>query len=494
MERLDAGTTPAGTLIGASAPDGTGIVHLGLGSFHRAHLAVHTARALAVEQGPWGIHGFANRSARVVEALRAQDHRYAVLQLSQDGTSAGVVDVHRATGVLAAEPEAFIRSLARPEHRILSLTVSEVGYSLAVGGGLDLDDPGIRADLAAPHEPRTAIGLIARGLVERSASGAPITVLSCDNLQSSGRTTERAITEFLQASGADADALDYVARHVAFPNAMVDRIVPATTPATVADVERLLGVHDAAPVPAEAFSMWVLEDRFAAGRPAWHAAGATMSDEVEAYELVKLRLLNGSHSLIAYLGGLSGAPTIVESFAQPWVRDAVLELIRCDYLPTITLPEGLDVDEYVASLVARWSNAPLRDLTARVGSGGSTKLLQRVPAPAVQTLDAGRTPHLLALTTAAWIACVAPPSGFEPGPVAADMVEPAREQLAAATRGAATAREHALAALDAGVLPASLAARAPFRERVAELVETIARHGARAAAEDALRASAEEAR
>lgn len=488
MQHLKAGTAND-AIIGASAPDETGIVHLGLGNFHRAHAAVHTANALAAEAGPWGIHGFANRSARIVEAMRAQDHRYSVLELSERGERAGVVDVHRAAGIAAEDPDAFVAAVAKPGHRILTLTISEVGYSRSSRtGALDTDLSDVRADIADPASARSAVGLIARGLVERSTHGEPFTVLSCDNLQSAGRATRQVVTEFLQASGARDDVLAYVADRVSFPNAMVDRIVPATTPETSDAVARLLGVQDRCPVRAEEFSMWVLEDSFAGGRPAWDRAGAIMTDEVEAYELVKLRLLNGSHSLMAYLGALDGRESIAAAFAEPFVREAVLAGIRDDYLPSIALPTGFDPDEYIASLTSRWSNAPLGDRTSRVGSDGSTKLLQRVPEPAEQALAADRVPQHLALTVAAWICCVAPPSGFDPGRIAAEMQEPARDRLGEATRGATGPRAHARAVLAGGFLPDSLVQHSAFVDRVADLVDAIVRDGVRAAAAEAAQA------
>ena len=313
-------------------------------------------------------------------------------------------------------------------------------------------------------------------------------MLSCDNLQSNGDVTRSVLTEFLHASAASDDVLNFVANHVTFPNSMVDRIVPATTAATIADVGELIGVDDRCPVPAEDFTMWVLEDDFAAGRPAWDRVGAVMSDEVEAYELVKLRLLNGSHSLIAYLGILDGRATIADAWAQDFVRDAVRTCIATDYLPTIALPHGFDVDAYLDSLSHRWANAALGHRTSQVGTDGSVKLLQRIPEPALMALRDGRIPHLLALTVAGWIATVAPPPGYDPGRYAAEVREPARDRLSQATLGASGVREHAMAVLHNGFLPDDLTAHAAFTDRVADLVTTIVHGGIRAAAREAAQA------
>jgi fructuronate reductase len=489
MPRLSRQTTPKDALLGASAGSATGIVHLGLGNFHRAHAAAYTAQALASEPGDWGIHGFANRSHDVVTAMRAQDGCYSILELSERGRSAAVVDVHRGLGVLADEPDAFISAVAAPANRILTLTVSEVGYCRSPRNGhLDLDLDDVRADLADPAHPRSTIGLIARGLAVRAADGTPMTVLSCDNLQSNGHVTRAVLTEFLHASSASDDVLNFVRDHVTFPNSMVDRIVPSTTSRTVAAVGELLGVDDRCPVPAEDFTMWVLEDDFAAGRPAWDRAGAVMSDEVEAYELVKLRLLNGSHSLIAYLGILDGRATIADAWEQSFVRDAVNACITEEYLPTIPLPRAFDVDAYLDSLSHRWANAALGHRTSQVGTDGSVKLLQRVPEPALIALHDGRTPHFLALTVAGWIASVAPPAGFDPGPHADEIREPARARLAEVTRGASGPRDHAMAVLRSGFMPDDLVAHDAFTDRVADLVAIIVRSGIRAAVQDAVQA------
>ena len=233
--------------------------------------------------------------------------------------------------------------------------------------------------------------------------------------------------------------------------------------------------------------MWVMEDKFAAGRPAWeHADGVAFTDEVGKYELVKLRLLNGSHSLISYLGALDGRETIPASRTQPFVEECVRAALYDEYLPSIDLPSGFDPDAYIAQLFVRWTNFALGDKTARVGSDGSAKLLQRIPTPAIRLLEKGIMPQQMALTAAAWIACVCPPRGFDPGPIAHEMVEPKREALASATVDAADVREHVDAIMGGGFLPDELTRYEAFSRRVAELVEIIVRKDVRAAAADAV--------
>ncbi|HEU0257017.1 MAG TPA: mannitol dehydrogenase family protein [Microbacteriaceae bacterium] len=493
--RLSPENTPDGSLIGAAAPAETGIVHLGLGNFHRAHVAVYTALALQREEGPWGIAGFANRSHRVVDAMRRQGLRYSVLRLSDERRGAGVVAVHRAARVAAEDRGAFVAAVADPDCRILTLTISELGYARSPQTNrLDTAQPDVRADLADPTRPHSTIGMLALALARRSEGGLPLSVLSCDNLQGNGDVTRAMLTEYAALSGLGPDVQRFLATQVTFPNSMVDRIVPATTAAMSDEVERLLGVRDACPVPAEEFSMWVFEDDFAAGRPAWQLAGAIPSDEVHAYELVKLRLLNGSHSLMAYLGALEGCETIADCWAEASIREAVLTGIRLDYLPTITVPTGFDADDYVASLGRRFANRAIAHRTAQVATDGSAKLQQRIPDAAAFALDRGRMPHMLALTVAAWICAAVPPDGFTAGPIAARMREPARDLLAAVTRGAHSPAEHARAVMRGGFFPDLLTRHEAFVDRVAGLVTTIARHGARAAAAEATAAAAHEAR
>jgi fructuronate reductase len=235
--------------------------------------------------------------------------------------------------------------------------------------------------------------------------------------------------------------------------------------------------------------MWVLEDRFAAGRPAWEHGGAIFTADVEPYELLKLRLLNGTHSLIAYLGALDGHATISAAIAQPFVTDAARRVLYDDYLPSVPVPADVDLDAYVAQLFERWGNTALGHRTQQVGSDGSVKLGQRVPEPALLQLRAGRLPHHLALTVAAYLCCLAPPPGFDPGPHAGAMADPARAGLVATRQRSRSSAQFAAAVLDDGLLGRDLAAHSAFAARVAELVDVIGAHGAVTAATEAARAA-----
>ncbi|MCA1188819.1 mannitol dehydrogenase family protein [Saccharopolyspora sp. 6T] len=482
--RLGASTAPAHALLRPAPPERTGIVHLGLGNFHRAHQAVHTARALAHTDGPWGILGVAGNSTSVATAMREQELRYAVLESSPAGSTATVPGVHTGALVAAHEPEAVLDAIAAPDTRIVTITVTERGYTYSPRTrSLDLDSEPVRADLRGDAPPRTTTGRIVRGLQRRMRAGSgPITVLSCDNLGGNGRQTARLVREFTaELPAPEREELQrWTDASVTFPNSMVDRIVPATTDAHRAEVRELLGVRDAVPVPAEPFSMWVLEDDFAAGRPAWERSGVLFADDVEAYELLKLRLLNGTHSLIAYLGALDGCDTIPEAIARPFIAEAADRALRADYLPTLAVPAAVDAEDYIASLFQRWANSALGHRTRQVGSDGSVKLAQRVPDPVLAHLRAGRMPQQLALTVAAYLRCLG--GGADAGPHAAAMSDPARESIVDSMRRGASSKSTVDEVLGRGLLGAELAGHADFTARVAELLDLLVRHGPKAAA------------
>lgn len=490
--RILSRATPA-TTAPLVSPAGAGILHLGLGSFHRAHQAMYTAAAMQRDGGDWGIIGVASRSRTVVDAMHAQDFLYSVATISPAGTSLAIPGVHTDAFVGAAQPERVIAHIADPSIRIVTLTVTENGYSYSPATQhLDLDDPIVRADLqgGAPH---SAIGQLARGLQARAAAGGePLSVLSCDNLSTNGKHTEKLVREFLHAlpSGEASDTLAFLDRAVTFPSSMVDRIVPSTTAALRDEVATLLGAQDAIPVPGEPFTMWAIEDRFAGGRPAWEAGGAVFTDEVGRYEQMKVRLLNGTHSLIAYLGALRGVGTIPEAIGDDRIADAARTVMRSEYEPSVDVPSGVDIRAYETELFERWGNSALGHRTSQVGSDGSVKLRQRIPEPALLALAQGRMPHLIALTVAGYLSCLAPLDGFDPGVHAASMTDPARERLAGF---ATTARDGAeltrRVVSELQLFGVDLAHEDAFIARAGELVDTIRRHGVDAAISEALSAT-----
>ncbi len=485
--------TPA-TAAPLVAPTGSGILHLGLGSFHRAHQAVYTAAALQSAGGDWGIIGVASRSRSIVDALHAQDLLYSVATIAPTSTSLAIPGVHTDAFVGADQPERVVAQIADPSIRIVTLTVTENGYSYsAATQHLDLDDDTVRSDLRG-GPARSTIGQLARGLQARAATGgAPISILSCDNLASNGTHTEKLVREFLhELPGSDgAEALAFLDRAVSFPSSMVDRIVPATTAELRARVSTLLGARDDIPVPAEPFTMWAIEDRFAGGRPAWEAGGAVFTDEVGRYEQMKVRLLTGTHSLIAYLGALSDVGTIPEAIGLDGIERAARAVLRDEYEPSIEVPSGLDVRAYESELFDRWANSALGHRTSQVGTDGSVKLRQRIPEPALRALRLGEMPHLIALTVAGYLSCIAPLPGFDPGRHAAAMTDGARGRLAEYAARARDGRELAQRVIgELQLFGDGLGSQDAFIERVGDLIDIVQRRGVDAAIADAVSASA----
>ena len=381
----------------------TGIVHLGIGAFHRAHQAVMTDTVLAHGDRRWGILGASLRSPETRDALAPQDGLYTVAVRDEQGERLQVVGSVGALVVAPEDPHALLSALASPNVRIVSLTVTEKGYCHAPAtGALDERHPDIVHDLAHPEASRSAPGLIVEALRCRRAAGVPaFTALCCDNLPHNGATLKRVLVRF--ASLRDPDLGRFVEGELRCPSTMVDRIVPATTDADRESIAATLGLEDAWPVLTEPFSQWVIEDDFAAGRPDWDLAGATFVADVAPFELAKLRLLNGSHSTLAYLGYLAGHETVAETMAAPGFAALVRDLMLDEAAPTLPVVPGLDLDRYAASLLARFRNPALRHRTWQIAMDGSQKLPQRLLGTIRDRLAAGAGFDRLALGVAAWM-------------------------------------------------------------------------------------------
>ncbi len=380
----------------------TGIVHLGLGAFHRAHQAVYTEDALEREFGPWGIVGVSLRNPDTRDALQPQGSLYTVATRDGGGDSLRVVGAVKVCMVAPEDPPVLLATMCSPDIRIVSLTITEKGYCHdPATGRLNLKHPDILHDLADPGRPKSAIGFIVEALARRRKAGvAPFTVLSCDNLPHNGALTAGLVAAMAHARDAELGA--WVEAEVAFPSTMVDRIVPATTDDDRALVEAGLGMADAWPVVAEPFKQWVIEDRFTLGRPAWDAVGAEFVADVAPYEMMKLRLLNGSHSSLAYLGYLGGFETIAETVAQPdYARHA--RALMAAAAPTVPVPPGYDLAGYQAQLMQRFANPALKHRTWQIAMDGSQKLPQRLLGTARDLLAKGAPVDRIALGVAAWM-------------------------------------------------------------------------------------------
>jgi len=375
------------------------IVHLGIGAFHRAHQAHYTERC-----GDWAICGVTQRSSDVVGQLVPQDGLYTLVERGRDRTSLRIVGAVREVLFAGADPGVVVRRMADPEVSIVTTTVTEKGYLHdPVRQILRLDDPEIAADLAG-RPPRTVVGQIAAAIAARAVRNAqPLTVLCCDNLPANGVLLGGLVRTFLEHSGHRADVLDWLTEYVAFPSSVVDRITPATTAADRRLVAAELGVRDHGAVVAEPFTQWVIERRFAGARPAWEDAGALLVDDVDPYEQLKLRLLNGSHSALAYLGGLAGYETIAGAIADPSLASFVQSFMRGDVEPTLSVPGGLDVAQYEASVLDRFANPALGHRTRQVAMDGSHKLPQRLLGTIRDRRSAGAEPVFATLVIAAWM-------------------------------------------------------------------------------------------
>jgi len=379
-----------------------GIVHIGIGAFHRAHMASYVDAVLGTDPS-WGIIGANLRRPDTKLALEPQDYLYTVAVRDASGTRTRVVG--SILGIIDASQsaDALIAQMAAPEIRIVSLTVTEKGYCHdGASGALRLDHPDIVRDLANPTSPRSAPGVIVAALQRRRDAGLKgFAVLSCDNLPSNGRVAERVMIEY--ANELDPKLAAWIAANVTFPSTMVDRIVPATTDQDRTDIAALTGLDDAWPVVTEPFSQWVVEDRFVAGRPAWEAHGVQMADDVEPFEHMKLRMLNGSHSTIAYLGLLAGYELVSEAVGDPNIRALLHRLMTDEVIPTLHLP-GVDLHAYRDSLLERFANPALNHRLRQIAMDGSQKLPQRILAPMRDRLAGGLPVNCLTLTVAAWIA------------------------------------------------------------------------------------------
>ncbi|CAB3672340.1 Mannitol 2-dehydrogenase [Achromobacter mucicolens] len=388
---------------------GIGIVHLGLGAFARAHLAaVNDAALRAGASTDWGICGVSLRQTDTRDALAPQDGLYA-LALRDAGASGaprqrlGVIGCLRETLVAPEDPQAVLDRIAAPGTRIVSITVTEKGYCHdPASGRLNPDHPDIVHDLAHPASPRGVIGFLAHGLQRRRAAGlAPVTVMSLDNLPANGHLLRALVLTF--AARLDAGLAEWIASACTFPCSMVDRIVPRTTDADRQEIAAALGVRDAWPVVAEPYLEWVVEDRFVAGRPDWTAGGARFVADAAPFETLKLRMVNGAHSALAYLSVMAGWATVDEAMAQPGMRRFLRALMGQEIEPTLPPLPGLDLAAYGEGLLHRFANPALRHQTRQIAMDGSQKLPQRLLGTVRDRLAVDAPIPGLALAVAGWL-------------------------------------------------------------------------------------------
>ncbi len=380
-----------------------GIVHLGIGAFHRAHQAVYTDDVLALSGGDWRILGVSLRSAGVRDQLNTQQGLYTLVEMDKAGTQYRLVGAISEVLVAPENPQAVLGAMVAESCRIVSLTITEKGYCHdPATGRLNKQHPDILHDLAQPDAPKSALGFIVEALRRRMQNnGSAPTVLCCDNLPSNGATLKQLVIEY--ACERDPALADWIDTQVPFPNTMVDRIVPATRPDDIEQLQKACGYQDLGMVKAERFSQWVIEDDFACGRPEWDKVGATLVTDVEPYELAKLRMLNGTHSALAYLGFLAGYEYVHEVVGNRDFYRFLRQLMVEEIAPTLVAPQGLDLTVYTDDLLERFANPSLMHRTYQIAMDGSQKLPQRLLGTLRDRLAADEGIERLSLAIAGWI-------------------------------------------------------------------------------------------
>ena len=455
----------------------TGIVHLGLGAFARAHLALYTEDA---GEQDWGILGVSLQRPDQRDHLAPQDFLYHALERQPEGNRPRLVTC--LTGVLVApeSPEAVLTAMSAPTTRIVTLTITEKGYCHdPATGKLNWSHPTVLHDLANATAPKGAIGFIVAALDRRRAAGvAPFTVLCCDNLPANGHVVSALVQEFAERLSPDLAA--WIKTEGQFPCSMVDRIVPATTEADIAEVEQLTGVSDAAPVVHEPFRQWVIEDRFVGGiRPNWEAGGAQFVTQVEPFEHMKLRLLNGAHSALAYLGYLGGHETIADTMRDAAYAAFVDRLWRTEIVPVVPPPPETDLLAYVAALTARFSNPAIRHRTWQIAMDGSQKLPQRLLGTIRERRGRNLPLPCLVLVVAGWIRYV---GGIDEHGAPIDVRDPLAEKLRHVQEKASDAESRVRAVIGiTEIFGTDLPNDASFINAVVAAYLTLQAEGARAA-------------
>jgi len=442
-----------------------GIVHFGPGAFHRAHQADYIDRIL-VNDPRWGIAAVSLRSPGTVDALKRQDGLYTLAILDAE-PRLRVLGPHNA--FFGPGEDGAVRALlARPETRFVSSTVTEKGYCLAGDGTLDFDHPDIVHDLSEPDRPKSLIGWLALGLRDRRGAGLPpFTPLCCDNMVANGRKLGAAVAAF--AARLDPELARWISEEARFPNSMVDSITPATDERTRDQVGAQLGLDDSVPVQREAYAAWILEDILPAGSPDLAAAGVVLTDNVAGYELAKLRILNGAHSSLAYLGLLLGHETVADAMNDAALAGFIETLVRSEIIPTIR--PSFDLGAYAEDILQRFRNPAIGHKLSQIAWDGSQKLPYRLLDTIGDALSAGRPIDRLGLPIAAWMLFVERQSR-----AGVHIVDPLASELTTIGRGEAVVEQ--LMALSQ-VFPPELANDERFRSCVMRAAEKMRRAGVR---------------
>lgn len=462
-----------------AARPATGIVHLGLGAFYRAHGAIYIAEAMAKSGGDWGIVGVSLVRPDQRDMLKPQGFAYTAVELGPEGKHNQVITVITDVLVAKEDPSAVLAVMAAPSTKIVSLTVTEKGYCHEPSTGrLNRQHPDILHDLEHPDAPRSTIGFLVRALERRRKAGVkPFTVLCCDNLPNNGKVVRGVVLEF--AEMVDPGLAGWIASEGAFPSTMVDRIVPATKPEDIDALSAETGVLDLSPVMHEPFRQWVVEDNFVDGeRPDLGAVGVELVEDVTPFEHMKLRCLNGTHSSLAYLGYLSGYETIADTVADPDFARFCKGLWAKEIIPVLSAPPGVDLNAYAASLFERYANPAIRHRTWQIAMDGSQKLPQRLLGTIAENLAAGRVPRGLCLAVAGWMRYV---GGIDEKGQQIDVRDPLAAELKSLSDGAGNAEGKVAALLSVSkIFPSDLAADPRFRDALVSSYRGLLTKGAHA--------------
>jgi fructuronate reductase len=456
-------------------PAKTGVLHIGLGAFHRAHQAEFFDRLLRKGHADWGIVAVNLRSPDIVTALREQDMLFTRWTRGAESDNLTINGAMTGCHHLPTEREAVMARFRDPGVRLITVTVSEKGYHCAAGSGaLDEGSAEVRADLAAPDAPCTMPGLLAAGLEARRRAGAgPVTVVSCDNLRSNGRILRAVVLDI--ASRSFPELAPWIAAHVRFPSSMVDGIVPKVRDADRQALAARTGVDDPAVVIAEDYMRWVIEDDFAGDRPPLDAVGVEFVSDAAPYEAMKLLLLNAPHSALAYLGHTAGFAFVHEAMGEPRLAGLLRGLIAEELMPVVPGHGGTGAQDYAARTLPRFANPNIPYTTWQVTTDGSLKLKERVLPAVAHHLAQGREPDRLALVLAAWVRFLT--GRTETGEVY-EIADPMAPELRRRVEAARDTQGLLDGVLSMGrIFPDSIAGHAGFRARVARHLDGIVRRG-----------------
>ena len=450
---------------------GCGIVHIGPGAFHRAHQAHYTEKALTYG-GDWRIHGVSMRSASLKDALGPQDNLYALCIVDNEPET-HIIGAIKTLSTLANDREDIVAALVNKQTKIVTLTVTEKGYCLNAQGHLDTDHPDIKADLVTPETPVSAVGLIVQALAQRKQAGyADITIISCDNVSDNGKKLQKAVSEF--ANKTDESLGQWISENIAFPCTMVDSITPATEDSFKANVATELGLTDNWPIQRESFTQWVVEDNFSGPRPAWDKVGVTFTHNVSFFEKAKLRILNGTHSTLAYIGLLLGKETVYEAMRTPAIKQLIQTMLKEEIVPSLVNDDtegnnDFDLNVYAQDIVKRYENRHIRHLLSQIAWDGSQKIPFRILDTIRDNLKAKRNIDLLCTAVAAW--CLFVNNKARLDETITDPLDEALRATAKSVNFQPDALTKKLLSLD--TMFAELSVNNTFKEKVREKVELL---------------------